>query len=92
MLRTLTINVPGAVAGSPFGAYDVAEGRVGGKAMVRGWAIDPDALTAKTEIHVYVDGPAGSGARGVTWGWRTSIGPTSVPHTRGPVTITASKA
>lgn len=68
VLWTATVNVPGAAAGSPFGSFDVAEGRVGGRALLRGWTVDPDAQTLPTEVHVYVDGPAGSGARGINLG------------------------
>jgi hypothetical protein len=52
----------------PFGSFDVAEGRVGGAARVAGWTVDSDAKTVPTDVHVYVDGPAGSGARGVNLG------------------------
>jgi surface antigen len=54
--------------GSPFGSFDGATGRVGGAVQVSGWTIDPDAPTTPTAVHVYIDGPAGSGARGVNLG------------------------
>lgn len=68
LIKTATVDVPALPAGSPFGWYDAAEGRVGRKALVRGWTIDPDAKTTPTDYHVYVDGPAGSGARGINMG------------------------
>ncbi|MFN2467721.1 MAG: choice-of-anchor D domain-containing protein [Gaiellaceae bacterium] len=67
-LATLSINVPGIAGGTPFGAFDIAGGRVGGAARIRGWTIDPDAVTTSTGVHVYIDGPAGSGVRGVDFG------------------------
>lgn len=47
----------------PFGAFDAAMGRPG-IVDVSGWAIDPDLSLTSTSIHVYVGGPAGSGAPG----------------------------
>jgi hypothetical protein len=68
LLRTVKVTVPHTQAGSPFGSFDAAEGRVGGVARVAGWTIDPDERLAATDVHAYVDGPAGSGARGIDLG------------------------
>lgn len=68
LLRAQTVNVPAAVAGSPDGRVDRIEGRVGGAARVVGWTLDPDDLSASTEVRAFVDGPAGSGARMVDLG------------------------
>ena len=68
LIGSATVNVPETQAGTPFGAFDTAEGRIGSKARVTGWTIDPDARTQSTDVHAYIDGPAGSGARGVDLG------------------------
>jgi hypothetical protein len=68
LLRTADITVPAVPAGSPFGSFDTATGQAGGAAQVTGWTIDPDARTTPTQVHVYIDGPAGSGVRGVNLG------------------------
>ena len=47
----------------PFGAYDAAIGGAG-TVTVAGWVIDPDLARTPTSVHVYVGGPAGSGAPG----------------------------
>lgn len=47
----------------PFGALDILSGGPG-VVRVAGWAIDPDAAQTPTQIHVYIGGPAGSGAPG----------------------------
>jgi hypothetical protein len=65
LLTTADVTVPAVPAGSPFGALDTATGRAGGAARVTGWTIDPDTRTTPTQVHVYIDGPAGSGVRGV---------------------------
>lgn len=51
--------------GRPIGSIDRAAGSLGGFAEVSGWVIDPDAPATSTQVHVYLDGPAGSGATGV---------------------------
>ncbi|MDQ3933199.1 MAG: hypothetical protein M3340_01055 [Actinomycetota bacterium] len=68
LLGTQKVTVPHTAAGSPFGSFDSADGRVGGAARVRGWTIDPDDRVAVTDVHAYIDGPAGSGARGIDLG------------------------
>ncbi len=68
LLWSGTIDVPGPVAGSPTGSFDVATGGLGGRARVKGWTVDPDAKTSATDVHAYIDGPAGSGARGINLG------------------------
>lgn len=68
LLTTANVVVPAVPAGSPFGAFDGVTGRVGEAARVTGWTIDPSARTTPTAVHVYIDGPAGSGARGVNIG------------------------
>src|SRR6185436_19517929 len=45
-----------------------ATGLVGGAARVTGWAIDPDNQLLAASVHVYIDGLAGSGARGINIG------------------------
>ncbi|WP_299952286.1 N-acetylmuramoyl-L-alanine amidase [uncultured Modestobacter sp.] len=60
--------VRGAAASNPVGALTAAT--VSGRtATVTGWAVDPDALTGSTRVHVYVDGVA---TRAVTAGARTA--------------------
>jgi hypothetical protein len=68
LLRAVKVTVPDTQAGSPFGSLDSAEGLVGGRGRVTGWTIDPDARRTSTDVHAYVDGPAGSGARGIILG------------------------
>ena len=68
LLTTADVTVPAVAAGSPFGSFDGATDKGGGAAQVTGWTIDPDARTTPTEVHVYIDGPAGSGVRGVNLG------------------------
>ena len=68
LLASADVTVPAVPSGSPFGSFDGATGQDGGVARVDGWTIDPDALTTPTAVHVYIDGPAGSGARGVNLG------------------------
>ncbi len=48
----------------PRGSFDVAESRAAGWISLRGWATDPNVRTRSLNIHVYVGGPAGSGAAG----------------------------
>jgi hypothetical protein len=45
----------------PFGWMDAATGGAG-TVTVSGWVIDPDLSRTPTTVHVYVGGPAGSGA------------------------------
>jgi hypothetical protein len=40
----------------PFGSVDGITASAAGEVTVRGWTIDPDAPTAATQVHVYVDG------------------------------------
>lgn len=47
----------------PFGSYDGIAGG-SGHVSVSGWVIDPDMARSPAQIHVYVGGPAGSGAPG----------------------------
>lgn len=52
-------------AGSnPQGYVDSVTSNVAGRISVRGWAFDRDSLGSSLQIHVYVGGPAGSGAPG----------------------------
>ena len=64
LVHESTVDVPGAIGGTPEGSFDVAEpGAEGTKGAIhlRGWTIDPDDRTAATDVHVYIDGPAGLG-------------------------------
>ncbi len=74
LIRTASVDVPATPAGSPFGYFDEAFSVPLG-AAVRGWTADPDAMQAPTEVHVYVDGPAGTGARGISLGAATASRP-----------------
>jgi cell wall-associated NlpC family hydrolase len=55
----------------PYGTVDIATGRYGGEARIGGWAIDPAGAGYQAAIHVYVDGPANSGAPGRDFGAAT---------------------
>lgn len=47
----------------PFGSFDgISSGA--GSVNVSGWAMDPDLARSASQVHVYVGGPAGSGAPG----------------------------
>lgn len=59
------IHVKDLPAGSPpFGSFDGASAPAPGTVRVTGWAIDADAKETALSVHVYVGGPAGSGAEG----------------------------
>lgn len=62
---------------APTGWLDLAESTEGGRVRVRGWASDPDTPTSAVRIHVYVGGPAGSGAPGfdigLAGGYRSDV-------------------
>ncbi|MFA5892135.1 MAG: FG-GAP-like repeat-containing protein, partial [Actinomycetota bacterium] len=49
---------------NPIGAFDSATAPAPGRIRVRGWAYDPNAPTTTIAVHIYVGGPAGSGAPG----------------------------
>jgi hypothetical protein len=49
----------------PVGSIDGVVGQQTNMIAIRGWTIDHDVPTIHTQVHVYIDGPAGSGARGV---------------------------
>lgn len=49
---------------NPQGCLDGVSYEGNGKIRVRGWAFDRDSLGTNLQIHVYVGGPAGSGAPG----------------------------
>jgi hypothetical protein len=53
---------------SPIGVLDSATSNSAGTITVTGWAFDPDVPTTNVGIHVYVGGPAGSGAAGYNVG------------------------
>jgi hypothetical protein len=61
LMADAQIDVGDGAAGSPFGSLDEVLPRDDGTVSVRGWSADPDVLGSPTRIHVYVDGPAGSG-------------------------------
>jgi hypothetical protein len=53
------INITSSSANqAPTGSFDEVRLSDG---VVRGWAYDPDAPSTSSQVHVYVDGPAGSG-------------------------------
>ncbi len=60
---------------NPFGHFDEAASRSPGTITVRGWAIDPNVRTRSLVIHVYIGGPAGSGAEGHAFGPVTAYRP-----------------
>ena len=47
---------------NPIGYLDIAESKSSGTIHVKGWAFDWDNTDAALDIHIYVGGPAGSGA------------------------------
>lgn len=49
---------------NPLGYVDAVKSNATKKITVTGWAFDRDSLGSKLQIHVYVGGPAGSGAPG----------------------------
>lgn len=49
---------------NPQGYLDAVSSNATGKITVSGWAFDRDSLSSSLQIHVYVGGPAGSGAPG----------------------------
>lgn len=67
-LRPKSKGRPKPKGNAPIGSFDSAVGLAGGKARVRGWTIDPDVPNRPTTVHLYVDGEAGSGARGINLG------------------------
>lgn len=52
------------VSYKPQGCVDSIQSNAIGKITVTGWAFDRDSLNSSLQIHVYVGGPAGSGAPG----------------------------
>ena len=66
--KTVTITDPGR---QPLAHLDVAENS-DGKLHVSGWAFDWDNVNAAVAVHVYVGGPAGSGAKGYSFKANTS--------------------
>ena len=46
----------------PYGYLDELSGTTDGRVSVRGWAFDRAALASHLSVHVYIGGPAGSGA------------------------------
>lgn len=59
-----TVVVPPAFAGTVHAAVDLVTSPAPGTLLVRGWAFDDGAPSAQLRVHVYVGGPAGSGAPG----------------------------
>jgi hypothetical protein len=64
----IVIGDPPRPSRSPIGSVERAQGIVGGFIGVSGWMLDPDAPTKAGQVHVYIDGRAGSGARVVRIG------------------------
>lgn len=50
------------VGSNPQGCVDSVTSTANGKITVSGWSFDRDSLNSSLQIHVYVGGPAGSGA------------------------------
>lgn len=71
LIKQVSVSVPAAAAGSPLGNGDGSFGAIAA-AKVAGWAFDPDTPQTALDIHAYVDGPAGTGARGLSLG-RASV-------------------
>lgn len=62
------IHIKDLANGNPFGsAFDAATSPSNGRIRVAGWAVDPDARSTPIAVHVYVGGPAGSGAPGYAY-------------------------
>ena len=52
------------IGSNPRGCIDVVSSSGAGRVRVAGWAFDPDSTGTASQVHVYVGGPAGSGAPG----------------------------
>jgi|GEM_PF-1161307 len=62
------LHMKDAPTGSPHGSpFDDLSSPANGKIRVRGWALDPDAMSTSIGVHIYVGGPAGSGAPGYAY-------------------------
>lgn len=57
-------SISSSTAYQPQGCLDSVTSTAAGKITVTGWAFDRDSLNSNLQIHVYVGGPAGSGAPG----------------------------
>ena len=66
-------------SGDPRGAVDSVTSPAAGLVRVKGWAFDPSDGRTRIRIHVYVGGPAGSGAPGYDVG-RTWVSRPDVDH------------
>ena len=66
-----------ALSHNPFGDVNAVQSTVGGKILVRGWALDDDEPGTSLQIHVYVGGPAG--------GTGTMVGKTTADKKRTDV-------
>ena len=65
LIGTTTVNIQKKVTTyAPQGCVDIVSSDAAGKIRVRGWAFDKDVPSTSLQIHVYVGGPAGSGAPG----------------------------
>lgn len=64
-LRAYRGNPKGVIllGNNPQGCFDIVNGGQG-NIQVRGWAFDRDNVNTAIKIHVYIGGPAGSGAEG----------------------------
>ena len=72
LIRSLSVDVPATPAGTPLGAFELAQANAGGSVRVAGWTMDPDAPTKAADVHVYVDNPPG-------WtGWGYNLGPAAL--------------
>lgn len=68
----LAAHGPSGGGASPIGSFDELSSPQPGALRVRGWALDMDAKTTPIAVHVYVGGPAGSGAPGHAFTANTS--------------------
>ena len=65
LIGTTTVNIQKKVTTyAPQGCLDIVSSDAAGKIRVCGWTFDKDVPSSSLQVHVYVGGPAGSGAPG----------------------------
>lgn len=74
-VSTLVVAAPAAFAGTIYGEVDAVSSPQPGLLRVTGWAFDDGAPTTPLRVHVYVGGPAGSGAQGYDIGYADQYRP-----------------